>query len=114
MAWKNNPEVIQYVLGFTAMLGAAGIGIMAKIADDVKNGDRPKFWSKELFLEIPTLLMMGLLAFGISEYLDLRGGAAAAVGAFLGWLGPKSVDIYLSYRFGPKFRKEREQCNKEN
>lgn len=108
MPWKDHPEFVQTVLAFFAMIGAAGVGIMAKIADDVKNGDRPRFWSKELLLEVPALVMMGFVGLAIADYYTLSIGQAVGVSTALGWIGPKSVDVIVSYRLGKKRRKNSE------
>lgn len=112
MPWKSMPEWLtqlpdwlQVFVGFSAMLFAAMVGAMAKIADDVKSGHRERFWTIKLFLEIPAVGMMALIGWGLAEYYTLSSGASVALGAFLGWAGPKTVEAIISMRLPTNWRK---------
>ena len=103
MPWRNFPEWIanlpqwlQVMVGFLTMLFAAGMGAMAKIADDVKSGNRDKFWTRALFLEVPAVGMMALIGWGLAEHYSLGSGASVGIGAFLGWVGPKAAEVVLA------------------
>lgn len=109
MPWSNFPpgwlatilEVLRtspFGHGIQTFLGAfitVGVGLMAKIADEVKRGDRERFFSKRLFLDLPALVMMSLVSIGVSAYLSLSGPVAAALGAAMGYVGPRVVDAWL-------------------
>lgn len=98
--WMTHaPEWVQVTIGFVTLLVAAGIGAMAKIADDVKSGNRDKFWTKKLFLEVPAVGMMALTGWGIAEWQSFDVGAACALTSFLGWAGPKAVEALIALRF---------------
>lgn len=112
MPWRNlpewlahAPEWLQWMVGFLSMLGAAGVGAMAKIADDVKTGNRDRFWTKKLFLEVPAVVMMALIGWGLAEYLGIGAGPAAALGAILGWGGPKTVEAIIAMKLSGRWRK---------
>lgn len=99
MPWKNSPELWQIILGIAATALSVSVGSMAKIAEEVKRGYRHKFFTKQLWLDVPALWVMIVLAWGIIEYYDLSGGAAAAVGAVFGYLGPRIMDAIVAYKF---------------
>lgn len=112
MPWRNLPEWIthlpdwlQWMAGFLAMLGAAGVGAMAKIADDVKSGDRDRFWTRKLFLEVPAVGMMALIGWGLADYFGLSSGQSVALGAFLGWAGPKTIEALIALKITDRWRK---------
>ncbi len=103
MPWRNFPEWlthapdwVQWAVGILAALAAAGIGMLAKIAEDVKSGARDKFWSSKLFLEVPVVGMIALIGWGVAEYYALPTGQAVAVTTFMGWLGPESMKAALA------------------
>ncbi len=81
------------------------VGTMAKIADDVKSGDRDRFWTRKLLLEIPAVGMMTLIGWGLASYFDLSSGGSVALGAFLGWGGPKTVEAFIAMRMPRSWRK---------
>lgn len=85
------------------MFIATAVGAVAKIADDVKNGHRVKFWSSQLWLDIPAVLMMMLVAWGVADYYDVSPGVGAALGSLLGWAGPRAVDVFLSRKLRIQF-----------
>jgi len=96
--WKNGPEFWQWVIGVLAMLISTSVGAVAKIADDVKMGERHKFWTKQLWLDFPALLMMTIAAISVTEYLDLSTAVGVGLGTFLGWLGPRTLDLFIGYK----------------
>jgi hypothetical protein len=101
----NLPQWLQVMVGFLSMLGAAGMGAMAKIADDVKSGNRDRFWTKKLFLEVPAVGMMALIGWGVAEHYGMGVGASVALGSFLGWAGPKTVEAIISMKMPSSWRK---------
>jgi hypothetical protein len=103
MPWRNLPEWfhhlpdwVQWALGLLGMLSATMMGAMAKIADDVKKGHRDKFWTANLFLELPALGMMYLVALGLAAWWDLPDYVNMAVAVLLGWGGPKLVEAIIA------------------
>lgn len=112
MPWRNLPEWmthlpdwLQWAAGLLAMLGAILLGALAKIADDVKSGDRRKFWSKQMWLELPALGMMTLVGWGLTEHYSLGSGASVVLGAVLGWSGPKVLEAIIEARILKSWRK---------
>lgn len=95
---SHAPEWLQWALGFMMMLASAGIGAMAKIADDIKSGERERFWSKKLFLDLPALAMMTLISIAITEYYGLPSPVGIGIGSFLGWAGPRVLDTVVLAR----------------
>lgn len=98
MPWKSGPDFWQTILGLLAMACATASGAIAKIADDVKNGDRPKFWSRQLWLDLPAVVMMAILAVSTTLYYGLSPGVGAGIGTVLGWVGPRIVDMVIGRR----------------
>ena len=88
----------QGMLAFLGTIITAGVGLMAKVADEVKTGDRRKFFSKALWLELPVLLMMAIVAIGVAAYYDLPGPVAGGISTVFGYAGPKIVDsLFLMF-----------------
>ena len=112
MPWKNMPpewlavliealrnsEFLAGVKAFLAVLVAAGVGVMAKVADEVKSGDRRKFFSNQLWLDVPALLMTAAITIGVSAYYSLPGPVSAGVSVFLGYAGPRIIDVWLAHK----------------
>lgn len=96
--WKNDPDLFQFLVGLLTMLITTAAGAIAKVADDVKNGNRRKFWSKQLWLDVPAVVMMAILAASFAEYANLPTGIGAGVGAIFGWAGPRTVDVLIGYK----------------
>lgn len=92
----RNSEFLAGVKAFLAVLAAAGVGVMAKVADEVKSGERRKFFSKQLWLDAPALLMTATITIGVAAYYDLPGPVAAGVSVFLGYAGPRAIGIWIS------------------
>jgi len=74
---------------------AVMIGLLSKIAHEVKVGQRRRFVTRRLWLDIPALVAMVSVAAGINVYFDLTGWPSSAVGVVCGWLGPRSIDVLL-------------------
>ncbi len=74
---------------------AVMIGLLAKIAHEVQAGQRRRFITRRLWLDIPALIAMVSVSAGISVYFELDGWPSSAVGVICGWLGPRSIDIIL-------------------
>lgn len=112
MPWKNMPpewlavvldalrhnEFAQGLVAFFTAVFAAGVGIMARVAEEVKSGDRDKFFTKRLWLELPALLLVAIVTVGITAYYDLPGPVAAGVSVVFGFVGPKLADAWLEHR----------------
>lgn len=74
---------------------AVMFGLLAKIASEVKSGHRPRFFTRRLWLDVPALLAMVMVAAGINVYFELEGWETSAVGVICGWAGLRSVDVIL-------------------
>lgn len=112
MPWKDMPpewlsaliealrasEFLAGVKAFLAVLTAAGVGVMAKVADEVKSGGRRKFFSRQLWLDVPALLMMATVAMGVAAYYDAPGPVSAGISVFLGYVGPRIIDVWLAHK----------------
>jgi hypothetical protein len=88
-----------FIKGVSTFLGAlctAGVGMMARISDDVKKGRREKLLSVDLWVEVPAWFMMALITVGVSAYYELPGSVGAGLGTFFGYVGPRVIDIWLS------------------
>ncbi|GHC19357.1 phage holin family protein [Aidingimonas halophila] len=95
MPWRNS-GLWQDALLFASIMGAAIMGLFAKIAADVNDGSRRRVFSPRLLLDIPGIFVMGLIATGIASWLDAEGYEALAVGVACGWIGPRSIDATLT------------------
>lgn len=112
MPWKNMPpdwiaavidalrhsEFWSGMKAFTAILVASGVGVVAKIAGEVKNGERRKFFSVQLWLDVPTLFMAAIMTVGLATYYDMPGEVSGAVGVVFGYAGPRIVDAWLAHK----------------
>ncbi|MES3674426.1 hypothetical protein QC589_00565 [Halomonas elongata] len=87
--WRQDVLVALYA-GVAVM-----IGLLAKIAHEVKHGHRNRFVTRRLWLDVPALAAMVAVAAGINVYFELTGWPSSAVGVACGWLGPRSIDILL-------------------
>lgn len=96
MDFRNQPEWLQLAQLIGVAVLTAGVGIMAKIADEVKRGERKRFWSRELWLELPAWMLAATLTVGSSVYFHLDGPVAGLLGAALGYLGPKIIDVIVA------------------
>lgn len=96
----RNSEFWRGAKAFIAMFTAAGIGAMAKVAGEVKRGQRPKFFSAQLWLDVPAVLMLALIAIGLASYYDLTGPMAAGLSTMLGYIGPRVVDTLILRKWG--------------
>lgn len=74
-------------------------GRLAWHADQVKQGRR-RLWSRELFLEVPTVAAMAGVAWALADYFGMSPGMASGAGAVLGWYGPKGMErvVFLVWR----------------
>ena len=97
MDWKTVfGEFTQFAVGTVALLIAVVSGAVTRIATDVRRGDRHKFWSRQLWLDVPALFMMVAIARGIAVYFEFPSDIAGGVGAALGYIGPRMVDTVFS------------------
>ncbi|HAO02950.1 MAG TPA: hypothetical protein DCQ42_14840 [Halomonas sp.] len=94
MPWRNT-GLIQEVLLALGTSVAVVMGLLAKIAHEVKSGERERFFTRRLWLDAPALVVMITIAAGINLYFDLTGWPASAVAAVCGWAGPRSIDLML-------------------
>lgn len=90
------PEWAQFMLGLVSLWFTVAVGAATKIATDVRRGDRHKFWSRQLWFDLPALFMMMALARAVGSHYDLSSDVAGGLGALFGYLGPRMVDVVLS------------------
>lgn len=94
MPWRNSGWLQEAILAlFTA--GAVVMGLIAKIVHEVKTGEREQFLTRRLWLDVPALIVMIVVAAGLNVWLELEGWPATAVAVVCGWAGPRSIDILL-------------------
>lgn len=93
-----------------ALGGAAGLSLAALLARLlwhwrlVQMGHR-RFWSRELFWEVPTAIFMGVIAGGLVSHFELGAAEGFAIAGVCGWLGPRGLEVLLARlveRYGPK------------
>lgn len=93
MPWKNTaPEWIQAALLLMGMALSTWVGTAMRIMDQVREGDRSKFWSRRLFVDAIGTVFMILVSAGIADYLELGLIPACALAAILGRGGPPLID----------------------
>lgn len=102
MPWKNTPpDWIQAALLLLSTALAVSIGTVVRIMDQVREGERSKFWSRRLFVDAIGTVFMILVSAGIAEHLELGLIAACALAAILGRGGPplidRAVDAFLAW-----------------
>ena len=100
MPWKQLPpdwwaERLDQLFLLVSLLSAVMLGTITKVAAEVRDGERDKILSWRLYLDVPAVLMMGAVTYGIAEYFALRAGAAGAVGAVLGYVGPRAAYLMI-------------------
>ncbi|MDW0360832.1 hypothetical protein Q8G38_16080 [Halomonas venusta] len=94
MPWRNS-GLIQEVLLALGTSVAVVMGLLAKIAHEVKSGERERFFTRRLWLDAPALVVMITMAAGVNVYFGLDGWPAAAIAGVCGWAGPRSIDLLL-------------------
>lgn len=95
MPLSNLPEWLRATAAALGLIVASVLaGRLAWHADQVRRGHR-RLWSREMFLEAPTIGAMALLTWALVDYLSLSPGQAAGVGVVLGWLGPRGLEIVV-------------------
>lgn len=100
MPWKQLPpewwaEKLDELILVISLLSAVTLGTVTKVATEVRDGDRDKILSRRLFLDVPAVFMMGAITYGVAEYFNLQAGSAGAVGAVLGYLGPRTAYLLI-------------------
>ncbi|MBZ0330560.1 phage holin family protein [Halomonas sp. ANAO-440] len=96
MDWKTLSDWLHFVLGLAILAFPVAAGVATKIATDVRRGDRRKFWSSQLWLDLPALVMMVALARAVASHYELQPEVAGGLGALFGYMGPRIVDVFLN------------------
>lgn len=101
MPWKNLPpdwiaEQIERILLYISLVSAVALGTITKVATEVRNGERDKILGSRLLLDLPAVLMMASVAYGAGEFMELGAGATGAIGALLGYLGPRTAYLLIN------------------
>lgn len=108
MPMNNNPDLLQVILAVSAVALSVFIGSLAKIAEEVKLGYRHKFFTKQLWLDVPALFTMIIISWGLVEYLELSERVGLAASTIFGYLGPRILDAVIAYKFNwPKSRNKK-------
>ena len=94
MPWRNSGWLQEALLAVT-LGGAVLMGFIAKVASEIKSGERERFFTRRLLLDVPALIVMCVIAAGLNIWLDLEGWPATAVAVICGWAGPRSIDVIL-------------------
>lgn len=94
MPWRNSGWLQEALLAVT--LGwAVLMGFIAKVASEIKSGERERFFTRRLLLDVPALIVMCVIAAGLNIWFELDGWPATSVAVICGWAGPRSIDIIL-------------------
>lgn len=103
MPWRQlPPDWMQWLAArmdelmlYMSLVAAVMLGTLTKVAAEVRDGIREKFLSSRLLLDVPAVLMMASVAYGVAEFAELTPGAASAVGCILGYVGPKAASLLI-------------------
>ena len=88
------PEMKQAITGIAGLVPAALLARLLWHWRLVQLGHR-RFWSRELFWEVPTAVLMGLMAGGLVSYFELGAPEGFAIAGVCGWLGPRGMEVLL-------------------
>lgn len=96
MPWRDNPGWLQdqwqaFVL-LAATTFAVTVGTLTRITDQLKNGERQRFWSRRLFIDALGVVFMVLVCAGVAEYYSFGTFTSVAMSVVLGRLGPPAID----------------------
>ena len=94
MPWRNTGWLQEALLAVT-LAGAVFMGFIAKIAAEIKSGERDKFFTKRLLLDVPALIVMCVIAAGLNIWFGLDGWPSTSVAVVCGWAGPRSIDVMI-------------------
>lgn len=72
-------------------LFAAAVGRMMFHSREVQAGRR-RFWGRELLIELPIAIGMGLVGHSLCAWLALPGAVSAGLISAIGYLGPRAID----------------------
>lgn len=84
-------EYIEQIASSAGAIAAGMIGTMMKRAHLTRENGKP-FWTRDIFIEIPIAIGMGIIGAGVAEMMALSGMPAAALTAMAGYLGPPAID----------------------
>jgi len=78
-------------------IAVAGVmGVAAKVASEVKSGEREKFFTNKLWLELPAWAVMTIVSYGFTSWQNLSPGQSVGLTAVLCYLGPRAIDVAVS------------------
>ena len=86
--------LLEYIEQISATAGAVAaglVGALMKRAHLTRENGKP-FWTRDIFIEIPIAIGMGIIGAGLAEVMGLTGMPAAAITAMSGYLGPPAID----------------------
>ncbi len=92
MSWKNQPDLWQLVvLAISTGIGVL-IGTLTRIFDQVREGQRERFFTRRLLVDGLGCLFIILICLGVAEYFALGTLTTVAVSVVLGRAGPPAID----------------------
>lgn len=101
------------VAALQALLGGAVTSLAASLAgrlmyhsSEVSRGRR-RFWSADLLLDLPIVVVAAVCAEAIGSHLHLSGSTTTGIASVLAWLGPRGAQqaawrILSWWKGGPK------------
>ena len=88
------PELGKAATGLIGPAIGALTGVLMRHSQLAQRGDRP-FWSIHLLYEVPTVIGMGIIGGGLASYLQLSELTGWGLAAFLGYYGPRAIDLIV-------------------
>ncbi len=92
MDWRNPSEVGQLVALALSTAGGVLVGTLTRIFDQVREGQRERFFTRRLLVDGLGCLFIILVCLGVAEYFQLQTFATVAVSVLLGRAGPPAID----------------------
>ncbi len=93
---KIPPDLQLALIGILGMVPTTFLARLLWHRVEVRAGRRERFWSKDLWWEIPTAILCAIISGGLGAYFDLGIPAANAVAGVMGWLGPRGAELHSS------------------
>jgi hypothetical protein len=92
---KMPPEMHQVLLAIAGLVPTALVARLLWHRRLVQLGHR-RFWSRDLFWELPLAVFCAVLAGGAASYLHLDPLATQALTGGVAWLGPRGGEVMLA------------------
>lgn len=104
MLEKLPPEAQQVIISVIGLLPTALLGRLIYHQREARQGRR-RFWSRDLFWEIPTAALCAVIAGGIASYQGLDLFMTQALVGIVGYIGPRGLQVMIMKaveKYGPK------------